>query len=75
MLPKPTFLVNNNINNLGRETVCCYEADVAKETLGVFLAMDATTCKKAEIFADCIQMGFLSCEDAMYALGGNQDGY
>jgi hypothetical protein len=36
----PGNILINNINNSGRESLQCYEANVAKVTLGVFLAMD-----------------------------------
>jgi hypothetical protein len=51
----------NKIDDSGREILQRYKAHVAKETLGVFLAMDGNNkeetrhlCSKAEAFADCI---------------------
>jgi hypothetical protein len=65
----------NKIDDSGREILQRYEANIAKETLGVFLAMDGNNEEetrhlrsKAEAFADCIRTGFLSREDAIYAL-------
>jgi hypothetical protein len=65
----------NKIDDSGREILQHYKANVAKETLGVFLAMDGNNKEearhlrsKAKAFADCIHTSFLSCEDAVYAL-------
>ena len=65
----------NNVDDSGRDTLRRFEANIAKETLGVFLAMDGNNKeethhlrKKAVAFADCIRTGFLTREDATYAL-------
>jgi hypothetical protein len=65
----------NNVDDSGREVLNRYEASEAKKTLGVYLAMDGNNQEetrylrdKAEEFADCVRTGFLSQEDATYAL-------
>jgi hypothetical protein len=65
----------NNVDDSGREVLNRYEALEAKKTLGVYLAMDGNNQEetrylrdKAEEFADCVRTGFLSREDATYAL-------
>jgi hypothetical protein len=71
----PGDILINNIDDSGRDTLRRFEVDIAKETLGVFLAMDGNNMeetlhlrKKAVAFADCIRTGFLTREDATYAL-------
>jgi hypothetical protein len=65
----------NNVNDIGRARLHRYEASEAQKTLGVFLAMDGNNMEetrylrqKAVDFADCVRTGFLSRQDATYAL-------
>ena len=65
----------NNVDDEGRAILQRYEASVAQKTLGVFLAMDGNNMEevrylrqKAVDFADCVRTGFLSRQDATYAL-------
>ena len=65
----------NTVDDEGRAVLLRYEASVAQKTLGVFLAMDGNNIEetrylrqKAVDFAECVRTGFLSRQDATYAL-------
>jgi hypothetical protein len=65
----------NTIDDSGQDILTQYEASEAPKTMGLFLAMDSNNKKetqysreKAKEFVDHVRTGFLSCEDATYAL-------
>jgi uncharacterized protein with LGFP repeats len=71
----PREISINNVNDTGRARLQRCKASEAQKTLGKFLAMDGNNMEetqylrqKAVDFADCVRTGFLSRQDATYAL-------